>query len=155
MSRHILAGLLLLGSGLACARSASTARAPAPVASAMTPASGSLIQHDSAVAVRESGPHAGGGETTAYPFFADAPGLSLVFRKRALHRGAAIGYHRQDADEVYYVLAGRGELTLDGVRSEIGPGTAVLTRPGSSHGLRQLGTEDLVILISYLQPAAR
>ena len=112
---------------------------------------GSLVEHDSLVAVRESGPHAGGGETTAYPFFADAPQLALVFRKRALHRGAAIGYHRQETDEVYYVLAGRGELTLDGVRREVGPGTAILTRSGSSHGLRQLGTKDLVIVVSYLQ----
>ena len=29
------------------------------------------------------------------------------------------------------------------------PGTAVLTRPGSSHSLKQTGTEDLVILIAY------
>jgi mannose-6-phosphate isomerase-like protein (cupin superfamily) len=115
------------------------------------PAFGSLVEHDSLVAVRESGPHAGGGETTAYPFFAEAPQLALVFRKRALHRGAAIGYHRQETDEVYYVLAGRGELTLDGVRREVAPGTAILTRSGSSHGLRQLGTEDLVIVVSYVQ----
>ncbi len=31
------------------------------------------------------------------------------------------------------------------------PGTAVLTRPGSSHGLKQVGDEDLVILIDYEQ----
>jgi len=29
------------------------------------------------------------------------------------------------------------------------PGTAILTRPGSSHGLKQTGDQDLVILISY------
>jgi mannose-6-phosphate isomerase-like protein (cupin superfamily) len=32
---------------------------------------------------------------------------------------------------------------------EIGPGTAVLTRPGSSHGLKQTGSEDLVVIIAY------
>lgn len=111
---------------------------------------GVVIQHDSLVARREPGPHAGGGETTAYPFFGNVPGLSLVFRKRALHRGSAIGYHRNEADEIYYVLSGRGEFTVDGVRHQVGPGTAILTRPGSSHGLRQVGTEDLVILINYL-----
>ena len=113
-------------------------------------ASGVVIEQDSLVARRESGPHAGGGETTAYPFFTNVPRLALVFRKRALHRGAAIGYHRNDADEIYYVLSGRGELTVDGVERDVGPGTAILTRPGSSHGLRQLGTDDLVILIDYL-----
>jgi quercetin dioxygenase-like cupin family protein len=113
------------------------------------PSGGVIIEQDSTVARQEAGPHNGGGETTAYPFFADAEELALVFRKRALHPGASIGYHRNDADEIYYVLSGHGELTVDGVRHEVGPGTAILTRPGSSHGLRQLGREDLVILINY------
>ena len=40
-------------------------------------------------------------------------------------------------------------MTLDGKPVEVGPGTAILTRPGSSHGLKQTGTEDLVIMINY------
>lgn len=112
----------------------------------------SLIERDSAVARREPGPHDGGGETTAYSFFSQAPNLELVFRKRALHRGSAIGYHRQHEDEIYYVLSGTGELTLNGQRSLVGPGTAVLTRPGSSHGLRQMGSADLVLVVAYQQP---
>jgi mannose-6-phosphate isomerase-like protein (cupin superfamily) len=42
-------------------------------------------------------------------------------------------------------------MTLDGRTVDVGPGTAILTRPGSSHGLKQVGTEDLVILINYEQ----
>ncbi len=118
--------------------------APAPQAS-------SLIEHDTIVATQQPGPHDGGGVTTAYSFFARALNLGLVFRKRALHRGAAIGYHRQDEDEIYYVLSGTGELTLNGQRSAVGPGTAILTRPGSSHGLRQVGPDDLVLIIAYQQ----
>ena len=114
----------------------------------------SLIEHDSAVAVRMPGPHGGGGETTAFPFFRDAPVLDLVFRKRVLHPGSAIGHHEQREDEIYYVLSGRGELTLNGTRREIGPGTATLTRTGSSHALKPLGDADLVILMCYLRPAA-
>jgi quercetin dioxygenase-like cupin family protein len=109
----------------------------------------SLIEHDSTVARPEPGPHNGGGSTTGYSFFARAPNLGLVFRKRALHRGAAIGYHRQEEDEVYYIVSGTGGLTLNGVKSVVGPGTAILTRTGSSHGLRQLGAEDLVIIVTY------
>jgi mannose-6-phosphate isomerase-like protein (cupin superfamily) len=111
----------------------------------------SLIEHDTAVATQQPGPHRGGGVTTAYSFFARASNLQLVFRKRALHHGAAIGYHRQDEDEIYYILSGTGELTLNGQRSLVGPGTAILTRPGSSHGLRQVGSDDLVIIIAYQQ----
>jgi len=114
----------------------------------------SLIEHDTVVATQQPGPHDGGGKTTAYSFFAQAPNLQLVFRKRALHPGAAIGYHRQEEDEIYYIVSGTGELTLNGARSVVGPGTAILTRPGSSHGLRQLGTADLVIIIAYQQSNA-
>ena len=111
----------------------------------------SLIQHDSTVATPQPGPHDGGGTTTAYSFFSGAPNIHLVFRKRALHPGAAIGYHRQTEDEVYYILSGVGELTLNGARSIVGPGTAILTRTASSHGLRQMGSADLVLIIAYQQ----
>jgi mannose-6-phosphate isomerase-like protein (cupin superfamily) len=110
---------------------------------------GSLIQHDAEVAKREPGTHNGGGDTTGYSFFATAPNPALIFRKRALHPGSAIGPHEQKVDEVYYVLSGRGDLTLDGEKHMVGPGTAILTRPGSSHSLKQTGTEDLVIIIAY------
>jgi mannose-6-phosphate isomerase-like protein (cupin superfamily) len=141
MQRLVGFGVIVLASAFAC--SGAMIGHPAPTHR-------SLIQYDSVVAVREPGPHNGGGQTTAYPFFAGEDGFALVFRKRALHPGAAIGYHRNDVDEIYYVLSGRGELTLNGARHLVGPGTAILTRAGDSHGLRQLGAEDLVIIVSYL-----
>jgi mannose-6-phosphate isomerase-like protein (cupin superfamily) len=139
--RFLAIALLALVSGLACTRVAIEQRVPRQ----------SVIQYDSTVAVREPGPHNGGGVTTAYSFFSGAKEVPLVFRKRALHPGSAIGNHRNDEDEIYYVLSGRGELTLDGVRHIVGPGTAIWTPAGGSHGLRQLGSEDLVIIISYLR----
>lgn len=110
---------------------------------------GYIIERDADVAREEPGTHKGGGQTIGYSFFRDTPGLKLVFRKRALKPGSAIGYHEQQEDEIYYVLSGRGVMKLDGKDVEVGPGTAILTRPGSSHGLRQAGNEDLVILINY------
>jgi mannose-6-phosphate isomerase-like protein (cupin superfamily) len=110
---------------------------------------GSVITHDTLVAARQPGPHGGGGETTAYDFFARVDGMPLVFRKRALHPGSAIGHHPQKEDEVYYVLSGEGEFTLDGVVHRVGPGTAMLTRSGSSHAIRPIGREDLLLLIAY------
>jgi mannose-6-phosphate isomerase-like protein (cupin superfamily) len=112
---------------------------------------GYVIEHDADVAKTEPGTHNGGGETIGYSFFAKTPNLHLVFRKRALKPGSGIGYHEQKEDEIYYVLSGRGVMTLDGKDVEVGPGTAVLTRTGSSHGLKQVGAEDLVILINYPQ----
>lgn len=112
-------------------------------------AGGYIIERDNEVAREEPGTHKGGGQTIGYSFFRNAAGLKLVFRKRALKPGSAIGYHEQHEDEIYYVLSGRGIMKLDGKEVEVGPGTAILTRPGSSHGLRQTGKEDLVILINY------
>ncbi|WP_295803669.1 cupin domain-containing protein [uncultured Microbulbifer sp.] len=120
------------------------------IASATRPDSdGFVIEQESDIAKPQSGPHKGGGETTGFPFFSDVPAMDLVFKKRILHPGSAIGYHEQHKDEIYYVVSGSGELTMNGEKSEVGPGTAILTRPGSSHGLRQIGPEDLVIFIVY------
>ncbi len=112
---------------------------------------GYILESDAKVAKPEPGTNNGGGQTIGYSFFAKAPGLKLVFRKRAFKPGSAIGYHEQKEDEIYYVLSGKGVMTVDGKSFDVGPGDGVLTRPGSSHGLKQAGTEDLVILINYEQ----
>jgi mannose-6-phosphate isomerase-like protein (cupin superfamily) len=116
---------------------------------------GFILERDAEVRANEPGPHAGGGQTTAYSFFKKAPGLTLVFRKRALKPGSGIGYHLQTEDEIYYVLSGRGSMTVDGKTFDVGPGDAILTRPGSSHGLKQVGNEDLVLMINYEQAPQR
>ena len=110
---------------------------------------GYIVERDAEVAKKEPGTHNGGGETIGYSFFARTPNLHFVFRKRALKPGSGIGYHEQKEDEVYYVLSGKGVMTLDDKPTDVGPGTAILTRPGSSHGLKQVGNEDLVIMIAY------
>jgi mannose-6-phosphate isomerase-like protein (cupin superfamily) len=112
---------------------------------------GYVIEHDADIQKAEPGTHNGGGDTIGYSFFAKVPKLALVFRKRALKPGSGIGYHEQNEDEIYYVLSGRGMMTIDDKSFEVGPGTAVLTRPGSSHGLKQMGADDLVILLNYEQ----
>jgi mannose-6-phosphate isomerase-like protein (cupin superfamily) len=124
-----------------------------PPASHQRAPGGYIVQHEADIAKTEPGTHNGGGQTVGYSFFDKTPGLTLVFRKRALKPGSGIGYHEQKEDEIYYVLSGRGVMTVDGKTFDVGPGTAVLTRPGSSHGIKQQGMEDLVMLINYEQPA--
>src|SRR5262244_2510826 len=89
---------------------------------------GFIVQHDAEIAKNEPGTHDGGGQTIGYSFFDKTPGMKFVFRKRALKPGAGIGYHEQHEDEVYYVLSGKGVMTLDGKATRVGPGTAILTR---------------------------
>src|SRR5438045_1242358 len=69
---------------------------------------GYLLERDGEVAKNEPGPHDGGGPSTGYVFFEKAPDLKFSFRKRVLHKGAAIGYHLQKTDEVYYFTGGEG-----------------------------------------------
>ena len=110
---------------------------------------GYIIQHDADVAKTEKGPHDGPGTTVGHVFFDKTPNLHFSFRKRVLKPGSGIGYHEQHEDEVYYVLSGRGVMTLDDKPYDVTPGTAILTRTGSSHGLKQVGADDLVLIITY------
>ncbi len=113
------------------------------------PARASQVVHEDTLARAQSGPHGGGGPTTAYPFFADAQGLPFVLRKRVLHKGAGIGLHPQHKDEIYYIVSGQGSYVLDGKQHDVRAGHALLTRKGSSHALQQVGDEDLVVLLAY------
>lgn len=112
-------------------------------------AEGYVIERDAEVAKDEPGPHNGGGPSTGYIFFDKVPNLKFSFRKRVLHPGAAIGYHLQETDEVYYMLNGTGKMTINGNEFPVKAGDAILTRAGSSHGLVQTGRGDLTIVISF------
>jgi len=110
---------------------------------------GYVIERDVDVAKNEPGPHDGGGPSTGYIFFEKVPELKFSFRKRVLHKSAAIGYHLQKTDEVYYILGGTGEMTMNGKVFSVKPSDAILTRGGSSHGLAQTGNGDLTIIITF------
>ena len=114
-----------------------------------TPGNGYVVERDAEVAKNEPGPHDGGGPSTGYVFFEKAPDLKFSFRKRVLHKGAAIGYHLQKTDEVYYFTGGQGVMTINNKPFDVKPGDAVLTRGGSSHGLVQKGDSDLTIVITF------
>ena len=110
---------------------------------------GYILEHEKDIAKEEPAPHNGGGMSTAFSFFSNATDSKLVFRKRVLHAGAAIGYHLQTQEEIYYIVGGSGEMTMNNKTFAVQSGDAILTRPGSSHGLKQTGKDDLVVIIDY------
>jgi mannose-6-phosphate isomerase-like protein (cupin superfamily) len=110
---------------------------------------GYILEHENDIVKDEPGPHNGGGNSTVYNFFSKADNSKLVFRKRVLHPGAAIGYHLQKEEEIYYIVNGTGEMTMNNKIFTVHTGDAVLTLPGSSHGLKQTGKDDLVVIIDY------
>lgn len=108
-----------------------------------------IFEHEDDIGIKQSAPHKGGGETIGYNFFSKAEDLKLVFKKRVLKPGSAIGYHPQKEDEIYYIISGTGEMQMNGKVFPVKAGDAILTRPGSSHGLKQTGSDDLTIIINY------
>lgn len=98
----------------------------------------------------EAPPHGAIGMSTAYRISDAAPSpRAMEFRRRVLHAGAAIGEHPIDHDEVYYVLAGEGEVVSDGKRAKLTIGMAAYLYRGAVVGIRQLGDEPLSLIISY------
>jgi mannose-6-phosphate isomerase-like protein (cupin superfamily) len=62
--------------------------------------------------------------------------------------GAASGVHTHSrTEEIYYILAGEGELYLDGALHAVRPRSLVLTRAGGTHGLRNTDAGDLEWLV--------
>ena len=110
---------------------------------------GYILEHEKDIAKSEAGPHNGGGMSTGYSFFSQAKDLKMAFRKRVLHKGSAIGYHLQKEDEVYYIVSGEGEMKMNDKTFKVKAGDAILTRPGSSHGLQPTGDDDLILIIAY------
>jgi mannose-6-phosphate isomerase-like protein (cupin superfamily) len=108
-----------------------------------------ILQNDIEVAKEEPGTHNGGGKTIGFNFFSDAKNLKTAFRNRILKPGSSIGYHLQKEDEIYYVLSGNGTMQMNGKTFAVKPGDAILTRPGSSHGIAPNADNDLTIMIVY------
>ncbi|KUJ41302.1 hypothetical protein ACZ90_68195 [Streptomyces albus subsp. albus] len=72
-----------------------------------------------------------------------------------LPAGGVSGEHRHTrTEELYFVLSGRGEITLDGRPHPVGPGATVLTGLGSRHGLRNTGDQPLAWLVIELPAPA-
>ncbi|HYL80931.1 MAG TPA: cupin domain-containing protein [Candidatus Acidoferrum sp.] len=55
-------------------------------------------------------------------------------------------------EEIYYVLRGRGLMTLGDERREVGPGDGILIPPGTRHKIRNIADSALVILCCCAPP---
>lgn len=99
--------------------------------------------------VAEAPPHGKIGSGTAWRITDRVPGRTMEFRRRTLDKGAAIGLHRIDHDEVYQVVAGEGEVTSDGVTRRVGAGTTVYLYSGAMVGIAQRGSKPLALVVAY------
>lgn len=79
-------------------------------------------------------------------------GYSLAHAKLAPHRTSLL--HRLKISEVYYILAGRGLMEIDGETSEVGIGDTIYIAPSSTQRITCLGPDNLEFLC-IVDPAWR
>ncbi len=65
--------------------------------------------------------------------------------------GVSIGLHTHDDEEYYYIISGKGTMTLDGERCTVEAGDITAIYPGGSHALENDGDEDLRVLVIGLR----
>jgi mannose-6-phosphate isomerase-like protein (cupin superfamily) len=93
--------------------------------------------------------HGGQGQFFVRTLLNDVPGSSFKYvRDIILFPGSSIGEHPHlGDDEIYFVISGNAIMMVDGEQRAVGPGSVVLTRSGSRHGLRNAGTEELRLFV--------
>jgi mannose-6-phosphate isomerase-like protein (cupin superfamily) len=68
-------------------------------------------------------------------------------------RGYAEVHVHEVAENLYYILQGKGIVELDGVRHLVEPHMVIHIPPGVHHGIFNTGVEDLVFLVVASPPA--
>jgi quercetin dioxygenase-like cupin family protein len=63
--------------------------------------------------------------------------------------GGSVGMHTHGLgdEEIYVVIEGSGQATMDGERFAVGPGHVLINRPGGAHGLENDGQVPLRIVV--------
>lgn len=60
---------------------------------------------------------------------------------------AVTPHHHRQLEEVYYIISGRGVMTVADERREVGPGDAIYVPRGSRHTLENTGSEPIKLLL--------
>jgi mannose-6-phosphate isomerase-like protein (cupin superfamily) len=61
-------------------------------------------------------------------------------------------HSHEGREQVYVVVQGRGAMRVGDEVEEVGPGTAILVPPGTSHSIRNIGEEKLIYVSSTSPP---
>ena len=100
----------------------------------------------------------GGVEVAKWKCLARRFGLSGTWEAiewSSLPPGAVCGEHRHTrTEELYFIVAGEGELVINDVPHQVRPGHLIANGLGTRHRFRNPGTEDLSwLVIEVFSPA--
>lgn len=76
-------------------------------------------------------------------------GADMVMGVARVRPGETLEPHRHAQPETYFTLAGRGEVTIDGVSYTVEAGTMLFIPGDAEHGIRNDSTQDLQILYAF------
>jgi mannose-6-phosphate isomerase-like protein (cupin superfamily) len=80
-----------------------------------------------------------------YDVLDEAPGFRV--KRLCVRPGHRTSYQRHaERAEHWYVVSGRGRLTLDAADLDAGPGSSIDVPPGVAHRAANTGTADLVVI---------
>ncbi len=99
--------------------------------------------------------HGGSGPFFRRTLLEDVPGSAIKYcRDITVPPGTVIGDHLHVGDEeLYFIVSGTGIMVVDGEERVVGPGSAILTPSGSSHGIRNESIRDLRLFVVCTQEA--
>ena len=67
----------------------------------------------------------------------------------SIPKGVSIGIHKhEDMEELYFIVAGKGIMTLDREEKEVKAGDLVFIRLGSLHGLRNETDKPIKLFVT-------
>jgi quercetin dioxygenase-like cupin family protein len=73
---------------------------------------------------------------------------NMTFAHYEFARGASIHEHFHPQEEVYEVIEGELELTIDGIAQIARPGVVAIVPPGAHHSVKAL-TDGRAIIVDY------
>jgi len=94
--------------------------------------------------------HEGSGVLKHVQLFAEQDFKSTLrfFNYTVLPPGTSIGLHKHGNDEeIYVVIEGSGQMTLDGTIHPVRTGSVILNRPFGEHGVENTGDCDMKLLV--------
>ena len=69
-----------------------------------------------------------------------------------INPGRIYPLHSHDAPEVYYVLEGEAKCTWGEDEFQVGPGTAIQTKPGTAHRIEVIGKQKFRAIAFWWAP---